>query len=872
MQDAPDLADPAQLTPDDLRSDRIGQGDPGTISGRFEAMVRRFPEALAVRQADVEVCYAELNRRANRVAHAVLGRLGAGSEPVALVAGHGLHSVVSILGILKAGKIVAVMHPANPAERIRRTLVSLDARLVVTDEGRRGLAEDAAAAGGAEVMVLESVSVGGRDDDPGVVVSPQAPAWILHTSGTTGEPKDVVQCHRNMLHCVDWHARTFGVVPGDRLSCLLPCSVIGGMRELLLPLVHGASLHPWDLKADGLGGLAGWLARERIGICRFISSVFRSFAGMLDGSEEFPDLRIIYVGGETLTVPDGKLFQRFFGDGCRMVNVIGATETGIFRHYVIDGQTELSGARMPVGYAVDDMEVVLVDGGGQPVAAGEVGEITVASRYLAQGYWGQPGLTAKVFHPLPGEGDKQVYHTGDLGCFEEDGCLLCLGRKDSQVSVNGYRVELCEVEAALMAVESVRECVVVTVEQASGHVALAGYLVGGGDGVGPLAELRKQLRTVLPDYMVPASLTVLEELPRLENGKINRRGLPEPDEEAVAAADYVEPRNLTERRVAAIWEAVLGRERIGAHDDVFALGADSLHAIQIIARVEKEFGCALRPASLFGAPTVEAFAELLIREKKPGGFDSLIVVRESDAGVPFFWVHGDHSFATLPRELGPDRAVYGLEHQSQDGMPARFRTVETIAAHYLGQIRRVWPRGPYLLGGFSFGGTVAYQIALELSRGGGEVPFLMLLDSHFPGPQMGGGALDEGLWWPRKLVRSYRRKRRLEREHPELVENRRRCREAERNGGRIAPELRSFYILDIYADALRRYQPGRFTGDMMYVKSSERPDPHHQGWRGLVDGRFDLHECPGDHDAMRRESNVRRWGPILKRHLDEIGG
>ena len=275
------------------------------------------------------------------------------------------------------------------------------------------------------------------------------PAWILYTSGTTGEPKGVVHSHRNMLHCVHWHTRLFRVTADDRLSCLLPCSVIGGMREILLPLLNGGCMLPKDLKADGLTGFSDWLIKERITICRFISSVFRSFAWTLNGSERFPDLRFIYVGGEKMTPSDVDLFKERFPDACRLVNIMGATETLIYRHFVIDSQTRIPGTTVPVGHPVDDMTVSVLDANGIPVPTGEAGEITVKSRYLGLGYWNQPELTKSTFTEDSDGGDERVYCTGDLGRILPDGCLEFLGRKDSQVNINGYRIELDEVEAAL---------------------------------------------------------------------------------------------------------------------------------------------------------------------------------------------------------------------------------------------------------------------------------------------------------------------------------------------------------------------------------------------------------------------------------------
>ena len=844
-----------------------------SIADRFEEMVHRHGGRVAIRDSAGSMSYQELNRQANRVAHEILAERGTGAEPVAVLADHGRAVAIGVLGIFKAGKIVTALHPSNPPARIRSILETAGVGLLVADENQSELARGAAE-GIAKVMVMENGNRQEDASDPVRNVAPSDPAWILHTSGSTGEAKGVFQSHRNMLHGVWWCAHMFKVGPEDRLSCLLPCSVVGGMREILLPLLNGASLHPRDLKRDGLTGFADWLAAGQITVCRFISSVFRSFAGMLDGSEDLSSLRVIYLGGESLTTADVELFQKYFPRNCICINAFGATEAGINRYFVIDHDTRLSGSMVPVGYTVDEFRTDLLDEEGSPVPQGEVGEIVVTSRYLALGYWNRPELTRQCFTPAGGE--ERTYCTGDLGRFLPDGCLEFLGRKDSQVSVNGYRVELGEVEAALLRLEQVADGVATTRTTGGGHTSLIAFVILKPDTSVSVAELQELLRRRLPDYMVPTAIVFVDSLPRKPNGKIDFKALPFPETKPEKSTGRLAtPRNDTERKLRDIWEKSLGVRPIGIDENFIELGGDSLHAVQVMALVAKEFGRDLRPATLFEAPTIEKLAAFLRGSSVKQTRGSLLPVRQEGSRTPFFWIHGDHSYAVLPRHLDDDRPIWGLDHQGQNGTRVEHTEVKTIAAYYLSEIRKVRPHGPYLIGGYSFGGIAAFEVAQTLRREGEEVPLLFILDSScpgdFPDPEKPGKS-------PRQMPEHLHPARKAVRRVKWMVWDVRDwfidlgkwwwCKCSLALDRPLPPTLRTFYILTTYHKARHRYDPQPYPGDVVYVNCSLRGTTQLDRWKRVFKGNLDTLEVPGNHNTMRQEEGVRRWAPLLKRRLD----
>ncbi len=299
------------------------------------------------------------------------------------------------------------------------------------------------------------------------------------------------------------------------------------------------------------------------------------------------------------------------------MNSLGATETLTFRWNLIDRETPFSGTNVPVGYAVDDMEVLLLDDAGKEIGFDQIGEIAVKSRYLSPGYWRKPELTAAAFSSAPGEGGKRIYRTGDLGRMLWDGSLEHLGRKDFQVKIRGRRVETAEIELALLRLEAIKEAVVTAREYARGDLRIVAYIVPRTRPRPTVDALRRALRERLPDAMIPSAFVLLDALPLTSNGKVDRRALPVPDQARPPLGNpFVEPRDEIERALAKIWSQILRIERVGVHDDFFDLGGDSLLATQIISRVRDVFRVEVQPRTLFDAPTVAGIGEVIRRAGK----------------------------------------------------------------------------------------------------------------------------------------------------------------------------------------------------------------------------------------------------------------
>jgi amino acid adenylation domain-containing protein len=608
-------------------------GEP-SIPARFERQARLHPERLAVADDAQALSYRQLNGLANRIAHAVLAARGTGAEPVALLVGDGAPAVAAMLAVLKAGKFYVVLDASQPAARTAAILAECRPGLLITDGERRDRAE-ALRPGGVPVLDLAALEPSLSEEDPGLDVPTTALAYVVYTSGSTGRPKGVMQDHRYVLHLTQVYTEGGRFTSADRLALLYSPSFAGAVRDIHCALLNGAALLRYDVKREGLTSLADWLRRERITAFFAVASMFRHFCRLLGPEDRFPSVRLVELGSETVRAGDVHLFQRHFGGACRLMVNLGGSEISPVCQFPVGAGTRVEGSTVPAGYAAEGVELLLWDDTGKPVAAGEVGELVVRSRWVARGYWGRPELTKAAFLPDPEGGERRLYRTGDLGRLLPDGCLLHLGRRDLQVKIRGYRVEPAEVEAFFTSTGFVAEAAVTAWPDATGEQNLAAWLVPAHPDAPPsTSDLRALAAEALPDYMVPASLVLLDALPVTAGGKLDRGALPDPRlDTAQHDAPGDVPETAIERRLHEIWSGLLGRKRIGRNESFFDLGGHSLLAVQVIARVAAELRVTLPLHCLFACSTLARLGEAVERARAVEGDERMAPVPRG-ADVP----------------------------------------------------------------------------------------------------------------------------------------------------------------------------------------------------------------------------------------------
>jgi|SoiMethySBSTD1v2_1073268.scaffolds.fasta_scaffold13859_3 amino acid adenylation domain-containing protein len=874
-----------------IRWDEIEQ----SIPDRFEDVVRRYPDHCAVKAGVKAFTYDELNRAANRIAHAIIAHRGESSEPIALLFENGFEGIAAFFGALKARKSAVTLAPSSPPKRLIQILDDSQTRAIVTCTRHIELARTFQSQTRTVLNIDDAPAV--SVDNPRLPISPDDLAALLYTSGSTGTPKGVIRAHRNFLHlsAVYTSARDFTV--NDKSSLVHSMSFGSAYSDVLPALLNGATLLPFDLKTESMHRFAAWLHEEQVTICHLPPLAFRPLASCLTGQNPLPHLRLLCLSGAPVTRLDFDLYRQHFGPSTLLAIVMGATEACTLASVTVDQHFTFPEEGTPIGRPHEGRTILLVDEQRREVGPGEVGEIAVKGRNLSLGYWRRPDLTREKFLVDPAGGDERIFLTGDLGRRRPDGLFVHLGRKDSLVKIRGYRVELGEVEKALAAYRDVREAAVVAWDRAPGEKSIAAYVVPQPGTAPSVQGLQDWLKNAVPDYMVPSSFVFLASLP-LVNGKLDRRALPPPNHQRPAlSSEYAAARSALESQLVTVWETVLGAVPVGIHDDFFALGGHSLLGAGMIARVHDTLGADLPLRALFEAPTIAEFAKRIEareesrtdRKSHIGNAAYLFELQAGDDRPPVFLFPGGGGgepeffiYARLARSVGRDYPFYGLRARGADGFTPPHRSVAVMAADYLAEMRMLQPHGPYFLVGECFGGIVAYEVATQLQSEGEQVAVLVLMDTQRPtgriywrframrafGP-LAGALFDDTFarHWKTLCTLPYRRWIPYLGKHaagaarylpsvwarPESVRNRAQAiLESEITGGNRQRVIEARHC---YRLTLRRHRPQPYAGPIELFVNEEyhqRDDPS-LGWATVARGDVHIRKVPGNHDSYLRE-------------------
>jgi amino acid adenylation domain-containing protein/non-ribosomal peptide synthase protein (TIGR01720 family) len=586
----------------------------------FEQQVRCTPDAIAIVAGDIQISYAELERRANQLAHALL-RLGISLECcVGLCFQRVPELVIALLGTLKAGGAYVPLDPGYPAERLEFMLKDSQARVLLTQACLCSLFSMC------EIpqLLLDrdwSVLAQEKASPPEVSAAPACAAYVIYTSGSTGQPKGVLVSRQALAHFIQAATSVYGLDANTRQIQLVSpgFDVLG--EELFLPLcAGGAVVLGYDPGEQSALDLMRIVEREGASKMNLPASYWHQLVDELVEQRQSPPdcLRLLTTGAESPALEKLLLWQELVHHQIKLFNVYGPTEaTIITTTYDIppDDEQIARATRIPIGWPLPGWQVYLLDAHLQPVPIGLPGELYIGGAGLARGYVRRPDITAERFipHPWSTEPGARLYRTGDLARYLPDGKLVFVGRVDHQVKVRGFRIELQEIEVALGKHPALKGALVLFHESASGQHQLCGYIVPVSPAHIPRpAELRRFLRDLLPAYMMPARFVALEAFPLSPNGKLNRKALPDPARHALREEiDYVAPREAVEQVLAGIWAQLLGGARVGIHDNFFELGGDSITSLQVVARAGQA-GIHLQPRQLFEHQTIAELASVAV--------------------------------------------------------------------------------------------------------------------------------------------------------------------------------------------------------------------------------------------------------------------
>jgi amino acid adenylation domain-containing protein len=739
-----DMLDPAE------RAQVLGLSGPSvpldmgaSLAGIFEAHAHQNPDAPAVLDDTSSLTYGELNARANQLARLLTDRGVKRGDPVPFFLSRSIHTVVAMLGILKAGAAYVPLDLQDPAARRNRVLNVLDARLILTESPMSGQLRST----GLESVALDDPAVLEPFDtgNLGLVLRGEDAAYIIFTSGSTGEPKGVCCNHSGVINLFnDLHARQ-PVGPGEACSVWAAFSFDATVYETWTGLLGGAALHivPERVRLDASQCLA-WMKARGVASA-YLPGYMLPALRSRQGKDPIP-LRRLMVGVEPLP-------ESLLGDivdatpGLVMVNAYGPTEATVYvTLYPILAGAPHPQSNAPIGTAIQNTHLYVLDAAMNPVPIGVPGELYAGGAGLACGYYRDPELTAAQFVPNPfGAADAdRLYRTGDLVYLREDLQLQFVRRMGRYIKLRGLRIEPGEIESILRTHPSVQDAAVVLLGDSPEEQRLVAYLMTGEHAPPTEATIDAFLKDQLPAHMRPAQSICLQVFPRTVQGKLDRAAFPVPPSLALAGNGGA-PRNPIEEAVFAIWNQCMSGAVGGIHTDFFALGGHSLLAIQVLSRINDQFGSALTLSDFFESPTIAGLAKRLVPdsgdvyygapsvdEGDTHQYDPCVVPLQTGGSYPpLFCLLGAGgarlAYGPLAAHLGGEQTILGLQYSH---LPEYrdFTTVESVAVRYLTALRRHQPQGPYYLAGWSFGGLVAYEIARCLREQGETVALLAIID------------------------------------------------------------------------------------------------------------------------------------------------
>ena len=695
-----------------------------------EEQVRKTPDSIAVVFEKEHLTYAELNVRANQLAHYLAGQGAKEGTFVAICVRRSIDLVAGLLAISKTGATYLPLDPIYP--KARQELILEDARPVIFLTQKSLLGKIAQSE--ARIILIDEKEKYNNEPAGNLPFgNSQNHAYILYTSGSTGKPKGVQIRHNSVINLVNSMSRLLKVTSQDILLAGTTISFDIAEMEMYLPLFTGAKL----VIASEDTAMDMELLKKKIdesGATLFQATPVTFKMLLLSGWNGKQDLRLI-CGGEAFS----KELARNLLARCREVwNGYGPTETAIYS--VVKNLTpeDCSGeGYVPIGRPIDNTTVYVLNPELVPVPVGIAGELYIGGEGVSTGYLNLPEMTTERFFPNPFSmnPDSRIYKTGDLVQYFPDGNLVFLNRVDLQVKIRGFRIELGEIESVISHFKGIKENVVIVREDAQGEKMLVAYYVPEiASGIDE-SDLKRHLKEKLPDYMVPSAMVCMDKLPLTANNKVDRKALPEPSSFSSSTSnEYMEPKTITEKKLAAIWSSILKIEKIGVLDGFFEIGGHSMIAVTMIIKIEKEFGIRLPLATLFEQSNIQRLAKVIENGVEPDRWRSLVPLRPGGSRKPLFLVHGLGLnvllYTTIINYLDPEQPVYGLQAKGLNGIDQPLETIEEIAAYYISEIMTIDSEGPYQLAGYSLGGNIAYEMGIQLTRMGKQVSFIGLLDSE----------------------------------------------------------------------------------------------------------------------------------------------
>ncbi|CBN59210.1 MULTISPECIES: non-ribosomal peptide synthetase [Kamptonema] len=856
----------------------------------FEWQVQDFPESLALIDSSEKITYRQLNQKVNQLAH-YLQKLGVTTETlVGICLDRSVEMIVGILAILKAGGAYIPLDPNYPADRLSFMLSDSQVSLVISHSSlidRFQKIQVVCLDNDWEIIDRES------QENPAIISKSDNLAYVIYTSGSTGTPKGVLGTHRGTVNGLNWLWKTYPFESEEICCQKTAISFVDSVWEIFAPLLQGIPtvIIPDAIVKDTKLFLET-LDRHHVTRVILVPSLLRLIVDTYGNlTKKLSNLKLWITSGEALTLNLARSFTKLL-PSAKLINLYGSSEVSANATYYDTSLLPEKATSVPIGRPINNTQVYILDRHLQPTPVGVWGELYIGGDGLAKGYLNRPELTAERFIDNIFVSGTKLYKTGDLGRYLHDGNVEYLGRRDEQVKIRGFRVELGEIESAIVQHPDIRESVVIIRDDTQGDKQLIAYIVT--DEPNLVSQLHGYLLLKLPDYMIPSAFVVLDAIPLTPNGKVDKRSLPTDNLlRSNSTKSFISPRNLSELGLVKIWENLLAINSIGVTDNFFELGGHSFLAVRLMAQIYERFGHNLPLSILFENPTIEKLAKIVSQPTNLSSGSPLVAINASGVRTPFFCVHaagGDIlAYLNLADKIGGEQPFYALE-QSPNSVEVEPKSVEETAAYYLQEIRTVQPEGPYLLGGWCFGGVVAFEMAQQLQKQGQKVDLLVVIDAILPETVIQPTKDDDAKflirlaesvknWFGIDFSVSYEEMRSLPLDEQFQLLNRKANFIV--SDTEMAQYIRDYKVFKSHVQAMRDYVPCVYPHKITLFRAHDKIEHDFEstefhsddlllGWGKCSQQAIEVIEVPGNHFSMFAEPHIQKLAEQLKFCLDRL--
>ncbi len=825
----------------------------GAVHNMFSAQAKQHPHQIAVEDPQLHWTYQELDETSNQLAHYLKAKGIQTGDVVAIYSHRSASTILTWLGILKAGAAFINLDPAYPVDRLVNYLNTGQPKGLIRIEAAEALPAEIeewiqdlpiGLTMPQDKMLIQSELLGEYPStDLDVELGANDLAYIAFTSGSTGQPKGIYGLHGALSHFLPWQMERFEIQSRDRFSLLSGLPHDAFQRDIFTALWAGGTIVIPDPEQVGSPGYLGtWMKQQRISFSNLTPPMCQLLFDTTPSGELLSDLRRAFFVGEELTQHHIAQLRKV-APNVACFNLYGTTETQRALSYYPIPEGPASKSVYPLGQGMPGCQLLILNQNMQLAGVGETGEIYFRSHHLAQGYVDDERMTSEKFIPnpltdIPGD---RLYRTGDLGRYRSDGVVEFVGRADRQIKIRGFRIEPGEIETTLTQHSAVQQAIVVAFSTTgqSDKKYLAAYIIPAKNQTVEIDELKRFVGERLPNYMIPTVFMTVEAVPLTPSGKVDFRALPTPDLTLLdQGGPKVAPRTPEEAKIATIWADTLGLEEIGVTANFFDLGGHSLLAVQLLSRIEKETGQSLSLPILFQAPTVAELTQRVYQAEESANLRSLVPLRTKGSQPPIFCLPGNlgnvfTDLNYLVKHTQTDQPFYGLQDSADN--PAK---VESLAEHYLEEIKVVQPEGPYFIAGICSGGAVAYEMAQQLKSQGDEVALLALIEPSRP--RIPGVTTTLKFAWT-MAERFFTRIRDQAETYTHMENN------EQHDFARLKRKLFA------NAWALRRYRIKPYAGQIhlfLTEDSLQKKGNDQTQWMDYAETGGTLYDIPGDHDLI----------------------